>query len=175
MEICAHQHKWNYRKTITDNKLEPLNDPDSDQTACDQRRSHLWKTKPYKTATVQVSHTNIADTQNWMEDFTLSVNKDVPSVIGYLLFVIWISGIITMLIFVIRSALSLFPYHLLNSQASCSPPKAKHKQNLFYFLFPWSIPPSFILSIVSCPSPFPSPDSAFLNLFDLYKYYICKN
>ena len=42
-----------------------------------------------------------------MEDFTLSVNKDVPSVIGYLLFVIWISGIITMLIFVIRSALSL--------------------------------------------------------------------
>ena len=60
-----------------------------------------------ETATVQASHTNIADSQNWMEDFTLSVNREVPSVIGYLLFVIWISGIITMLIFVIRSALSL--------------------------------------------------------------------
>lgn len=60
-----------------------------------------------ETATVQASHTNIADSQNWMEDFTLSVNREVPSVIGHLLFVIWISGIITMLIFVIRSALSL--------------------------------------------------------------------
>ena len=64
-------------------------------------------TAEIKTATVQASHTNITDSQNWMEDFTLSVNRDVPSVIGYLLFVIWISGIIIMLIFVIRSALSL--------------------------------------------------------------------
>lgn len=55
----------------------------------------------------QTLQTNIADTQNWMEDFTLSVNRETPSIIGYLLLALWISGIIAMLILVIRSALRL--------------------------------------------------------------------
>lgn len=57
-------------------------------------------TAEIKTATVQASHTNITDSQNWMEDFTLSVNKETQSIIGYLLFALWISGIIAMLILV---------------------------------------------------------------------------
>lgn len=55
----------------------------------------------------QTLQTNIADTQNWMEDFTLSVNRETPSIIGCLLLALWISGIIAMLILVIRSALRL--------------------------------------------------------------------
>lgn len=55
----------------------------------------------------QTLQTNIADTQNWTEDFTLSVNRETPSIIGYLLLALWISGIIAMLILVIRSALRL--------------------------------------------------------------------
>ena len=49
-----------------------------------------------------------------MEDFTLSVNRETPPIIGYLLLVLWISGIITILILVIRSALRL---HTLKNSA----------------------------------------------------------
>ncbi len=62
----------------------------------------------------QTFHTNIADTQNWMEDFTLSVNRETPSIISYLLLALWISGIIAMLILVIRSTLRL---HILKKSA----------------------------------------------------------
>ena len=51
--------------------------------------------------------TNIAHGKNWMEDFTLSVNKYFPPIIGYFLFALWILGIITMLLFFIKSTFRL--------------------------------------------------------------------
>ena len=57
---------------------------------------------------------NIAGSKNWMEDFTLSINNETSSIIGYLLLILWIFGIIAMLILVIRSALRL---HTLKKSA----------------------------------------------------------
>ena len=61
------------------------------------------------------SGTNIAETAeaimtenaNWMNDFTLSVNSDTPSIAGYLLSGIWLVGIFAMIILIIRSLLRL--------------------------------------------------------------------
>ena len=75
---------------------------------------NLVPTAKTETTVGQTFHTNIADAQNWMEDFTLSVNRETPSIISYLLLVLWISGIIAMLILVIRSALRL---HTLKKSA----------------------------------------------------------
>ena len=44
---------------------------------------------------------------NWMNDFTLSVNSEAPSIAGYILLGIWIVGILAMIILVIKSALRL--------------------------------------------------------------------
>lgn len=74
----------------------------------------------------QTFHTNITNTQNRINDFTLSVNKEIPSVTGYLLLALWISGIIVMLIFVIRSALRL---HTLKKAAL---PLQNHKVQKLY-------------------------------------------
>ena len=74
----------------------------------------LVPTAKTETTVGQTFHTNITDTQNWMEDFTLSVNRETQSIIGYLLLALWISGIIAMLILVIRSALCL---HILKKSA----------------------------------------------------------
>ena len=38
---------------------------------------------------------------NWMNDFTLSVNREIPSITGYILLGIWIVGILAMIILVI--------------------------------------------------------------------------
>ena len=75
---------------------------------------NLVPTAKTETTVGQTFHTNITDTQNWMEDFTLSVNRETQSIIGYLLLALWISGIIAMLILVIRSALCL---HILKKSA----------------------------------------------------------
>ena len=75
---------------------------------------NLVPTAKTETTIGQTFHTNITDTQNWMEDFTLSVNRETQSIIGYLLLALWISGIIAMLILVIRSALCL---HILKKSA----------------------------------------------------------
>lgn len=61
-----------------------------------------------RTAVDQTFQANIADTQNWMENFALSVNRRIPSITGYLLFILWVSGIIVMLILAIRSAIQLY-------------------------------------------------------------------
>ena len=74
----------------------------------------------------QTLHTNITNTQNWMEDFTLSVNRRTPSMIGYLLLALWVSGIIAMLILVIRSAIRL---HTLKKSAL---PLQSHKVQKLY-------------------------------------------
>lgn len=44
---------------------------------------------------------------DWMNDFTLSANSGTPPVVGYLLFAIWIAGILAMLALMIKSALRL--------------------------------------------------------------------
>lgn len=55
--------------------------------------------------------------KDWMDDFALSVNEASSSAIGYLLFTLWILGIIIMIILAIRSALFLHSlknlHHLL--------------------------------------------------------------
>lgn len=57
---------------------------------------------------------NLRGNSDWMNDFALSVNSEAPSVAGYLLFGIWIIGILAMFILVIRSALRL---HTLKKSA----------------------------------------------------------
>lgn len=66
-----------------------------------------------ETAIGQTLHTTIATNQNWIEDFTLSVNRETHSLIGYLLFAVWVFGIIAMLIFISKSALQ--QHHLKKS------------------------------------------------------------
>ena len=44
---------------------------------------------------------------DWMNDFALSVNKETPSIAGYILFGVWIVGIFAMIILVIKSSLRL--------------------------------------------------------------------
>lgn len=72
----------------------------------------------------QTLHTTITANQNWMEDFTLSVNRETHSLIGYLLLALWVFGIIAMLIFVCKSALRL--HHLKKSALPLQSPKV-HK------------------------------------------------
>lgn len=74
-----------------------------------------------ETAIGQTLHTTIATSQNWMEDFTLSVNRETHSLIGYLLLAVWIFGIIAMLIFISKSALQL--HHLKKSALPLQSPK----------------------------------------------------
>ncbi len=51
--------------------------------------------------------TNLIGNTDWMNDFTLSVNSETPSVAGYLLSGIWIMGILVMILFIIKSSLRL--------------------------------------------------------------------
>ena len=51
---------------------------------------------------------------NWMNDFTLSVNREIPSITGYILLGIWIVGILAMIILVIKSLTRL---HTLEKSA----------------------------------------------------------
>ena len=51
---------------------------------------------------------------NWMNNFTLSVNSETPSIAGYILLGIWIVGILAMIILVIKSSLRL---HTLEKSA----------------------------------------------------------
>lgn len=44
---------------------------------------------------------------DWMNDFVLSVNSKTPSITGYILWGIWIAGILAMVIFIIKSSLQL--------------------------------------------------------------------
>ena len=55
----------------------------------------------------QTLQTNITDSQNRIKDFALSVSRETPSILGYLLLAIWLSGMIAMLILLIRSFLGL--------------------------------------------------------------------
>lgn len=55
----------------------------------------------------ETADANPAENANWMNDITLSVSSETPSVTGYILFAIWIVGIIAMIIIVIKSSLRL--------------------------------------------------------------------
>ena len=77
-----------------------------------------------ETVVGQTLHTTVAANQNWMEDFTLSVNRETHSLIGYLLLALWVFGIIAMLMFVCKSALRL--HHLKKSALPLQSPKV-HK------------------------------------------------
>ena len=87
---------------------------------------NLVPTAKTETTVGPTFHTNIADAQNWMEDFILSVNRETQSIIGYLLLALWLSGIIAMLILIIRSALRL---HILKKSAL---PLQSHKVQQLY-------------------------------------------
>lgn len=54
--------------------------------------------------TAGINPTGSAD---WLNDFTLSVNRHTPSTAGYLLLGIWVVGIFAMIILVIKSTLRL--------------------------------------------------------------------
>lgn len=49
----------------------------------------------------------LAGNMNWANDFALSVNREAPSMIGFLLLVVWIAGILSMVILVLKSSLRL--------------------------------------------------------------------
>lgn len=54
-------------------------------------------------ATEGAINPDVSGTANPMNDFTLSVSREVPSTIGLILCVIWLAGIMAMIILVIRS------------------------------------------------------------------------
>lgn len=56
------------------------------------------------TATGELTGMNPTGTTNWMNDFTLSVSSETPSIAGLLLFWVWIVGIIAMILLVIKSS-----------------------------------------------------------------------
>lgn len=68
------------------------------------RNSHASNAETAIGEAVRINPTQPA---NWMNDFTLSVNSDAPSMIGYLLLGMWIAGILAMILLVIKSALRL--------------------------------------------------------------------
>lgn len=66
------------------------------------------------TAMAEAAGTNLTGNTNWMNDFALSVNSMTPSIAGYILLGIWITGIMAMMILIIKSALRL---HTLKKSA----------------------------------------------------------
>ena len=64
---------------------------------------------------------------NWMNDFTLSVNSETPSIAGYILLGIWIIGIFAMIILVIKSSL-----RLRNLKKSALPLQNPEVRRLYY-------------------------------------------
>ncbi|EOT24169.1 hypothetical protein C805_02381 [Eubacterium sp. 14-2] len=59
------------------------------------------------TAMGEATGTSPARNADWMNDFTISVNSKAPPIVGYILFGIWIAGILAMIILVIKSSLRL--------------------------------------------------------------------
>ena len=68
------------------------------------RSSPVSGTETTIAGAVGINPTGGAD---WMNDFSLSVNREAPSIAGYILLGIWIIGILAMMILVIKSALLL--------------------------------------------------------------------
>lgn len=60
-----------------------------------------------ETAMREIAGANSTGNAIWMNDFALSVNSETPSIAGYILFAIWMIGIIAMILLVIKSSLRL--------------------------------------------------------------------
>lgn len=60
-----------------------------------------------RTAIGETVGINPFENANWMNDFTLSVNSETPSIVSYILLSIWLVGILAMIILVIKSSLRL--------------------------------------------------------------------
>ena len=60
-----------------------------------------------RTAIGEAVGINPTGNTDWMNDFSLSVNSETPSIAGYILLGIWIVGIFAMIILVIKSSLRL--------------------------------------------------------------------
>ena len=77
-----------------------------------QISSWLRSVRNYSASHADVGANNVMDTglsgtTNWMNNFAISVNKDTPSVTGYILLGIWIVGMLAMMILIIKSSLRL--------------------------------------------------------------------
>ena len=79
------------------------------------------------TAMEETIGTNPTGNVNWMNDFTLSVNSEAPSIAGYILFGIWTTGILAMIILVIKSSL-----RLRNLEKSALPLQNKEIRKLYH-------------------------------------------
>lgn len=66
------------------------------------------------TTTGETAGANSAGNANWMNNFALSVSSETPFVTGYILFAIWIAGMIAVILLVIKSSLRL---HTLQKSA----------------------------------------------------------
>lgn len=70
---------------------------------------------------------NSARDTNWINDFTLSVNNKTLSIIGYLLFFLWIIGIFIMMILTIKSF-----FHLYTLEKSALPLQNTEVSKLYH-------------------------------------------
>lgn len=70
---------------------------------------------------------NSARDTNWINDFTLSVDNKTLSIIGYLLFFLWIIGIFIMMILTIKSF-----FHLYTLEKSTLPLQNKEVSKLYH-------------------------------------------
>lgn len=69
---------------------------------------------PDSNATGQaIAATTYNSAANWITDFSISVNKDTPSIFHYLFMCIWIIGMFAMIILMVKSGIDL--YHLQQS------------------------------------------------------------
>ncbi|MCQ5202126.1 BlaR1 family beta-lactam sensor/signal transducer [Mordavella massiliensis] len=67
------------------------------------------RTAPFNnTVAAADTFTSPETASGWMNDFTVSVSSRIPSVVGTILFGIWIIGILAMILLVLRSSLSLY-------------------------------------------------------------------
>lgn len=96
-------------------------------------QSILWFQNPVSSPISKAEHTiknvtnsSLSESSVWMEDFTLSVNHQTTTFIGWLLFAIWLSGILTMLIVLIKSSL-----RLRDLKKSSLPLQSRKIQNLY--------------------------------------------
>ncbi len=60
-----------------------------------------------KAAMEEAAWTHATGNTGWMNDFTLSVNSESPSIAGYILSGIWMAGILIMIALVVKSSLRL--------------------------------------------------------------------
>ena len=68
-----------------------------------------WKNAATHSAEATLSNVTAAPatTVNWMNDFTISINSNLPPFVGHLLFGIWMAGILLMILWIAKSSLRL--------------------------------------------------------------------